>query len=185
MEEEWRTIEDFPYYEVSNMGNIRSKERDIVDSWGRHYHLPSKMMTIQIQIGKKDHYPQAMTTIADVNRKHHRLIVARLVAKAFIPNPDNLPQVNHKDENSLNNCVSNLEWCTSHYNNHYKDKIKRGGLNRRKLIDIYDSAMNFIETIKGAVEIEKKYNISRQSICDCCKGRHIFAKGYHFEYHPE
>ena len=183
--EEWKTIEDFPDYEVSNMGNVRSKDRDIIDTWGRHYHLTSKMMTIQIQVGKKDHYPQAMVTITDSNRKHHRLIVARLVAKAFIPNPNNLPQVNHKDENSLNNHVDNLEWCTSYYNIHYKDKIERGSYNKRLLIDVYDSSMNFIETIKGMVEVSKKYNVSKQFICDCCKGRHIFAKGYHFEYHPE
>ena len=52
--------------------------------------------------------------------------VHRLVAEAFIPNPEGLPQVNHKDEDKFNNCVDNLEWCTASYNNRYGTKISRG-----------------------------------------------------------
>ena len=52
--------------------------------------------------------------------------VHRLVAEAFIPNPEGLPQVNHKDEDKFNNCVDNLEWCTASYNNRYGTKIARG-----------------------------------------------------------
>ena len=52
--------------------------------------------------------------------------VHRLVAEAFIPNPEKLPQVNHKDEDKFNNCVENLEWCTASYNNRYGTKIARG-----------------------------------------------------------
>jgi hypothetical protein len=52
------------------------------------------------------------------NYKHYK--VHRLVAQAYIPNPDNLPEINHKDEDKTNNCVSNLEWCTKEYNLNYK-----------------------------------------------------------------
>ena len=59
------------------------------------------------------------------DNKQKTKLVHRLVAEAFIPNPGNLPQVNHKDENKDNNCVDNLEWCTNLYNSRYGTKIER------------------------------------------------------------
>jgi hypothetical protein len=55
--------------------------------------------------------------------KYYR--IHRLVAMAYLPNPNNLPQVNHKDENKQNNCLNNLEWCDAKYNNNYGTKIQR------------------------------------------------------------
>lgn len=72
-----------------------------------------------------DYYKQLVLT--DVYGKMHAILLHRLVAENFIPNPDNLPYINHKDEDPSNNCADNLEWCTMQYNNTYNDvHLKRG-----------------------------------------------------------
>lgn len=71
----------------------------------------------------------------DGTKKH--FLIHRLVAEAFIPNPLNLPCVNHRDENKTNNCISNLEWCTYEYNNNYgtrTEKIKKPSFNLGKTV---------------------------------------------------
>ena len=93
------------YYLISNQGDVKSVKRN-------------KILKCAIVCGYK-----CVNLYANGKNKMHK--VHRLVAEAFIPNPNNLPQVNHKDENKLNNCVENLEWCDSKYNNAYGTKGKR------------------------------------------------------------
>lgn len=69
--------------------------------------------------------------VTHINKKQKGYTIHRLVAEAFIPNPNNFPIVNHKDENPLNNNVDNLEWCTSSYNNTYNDIHIKNGIKRR------------------------------------------------------
>ena len=181
MNEEWRIIEEYPDYEVSNLGNVRSIDKDIIDSWGRKYHKQGQLLKIAIQLSKGN-YLQAMVSIYQ-NKKLHRLIVARLVAKAFIPNPDNLPQVNHKNENSLDNRAENLEWCTCQYNINYKTNIERRSRNKCRAIDIFDLDNNYIETLSSGVELSKKYHISRGMISYCCHEKIKSAKGFILKFH--
>lgn len=106
MEENWKIIDGtYRPYEVSNLGNVRSL--DFID---KSNHLRKGEM-LPKHLVRQYYY-------VNIDRKLMR--VHRLVANAFIPNPDNLPQVNHKDENKLNNCVDNLEWCTSKDNCNYR-----------------------------------------------------------------
>ena len=77
----------------------------------------------------KKHY---MEVNLSKNNKVTHYLIHRLVAQAFIPNPNNLPQVNHKDENRENNRVDNLEWCTAEYNTNYGTRALRQGISSGK-----------------------------------------------------
>lgn len=110
MEEIWKEIEGFKGYEVSSLGRVRS--------WritGRGRKPPQEAALKAFSRCRK--YLQVRMTSDEGVKKTCK--VHRLVAIAFLPNPRNLPQVNHKDENPENNEVTNLEWCTSEYNQIY------------------------------------------------------------------
>ena len=125
--------------------------------------------------------------------------VHRLVAEAFIPNPDNLPEVNHKDENKQNPHLDNLEWCTRKYNanygtmpermrEHIKKRIEDGfgeTTIKHKVVHQYDLCGNYIATYYSQKEAELKTGINRNNICDACKGRSRAAGGYIWSYTKE
>ena len=112
-DEEWKVIEESDKYMISNKGRFKSLRGQI-----------PRLMTLTRQ--KRGYY--YVSTMKDGKVKLYR--IHRLVAKAFLPNPLNLPEVNHKDGNTHNNDVSNLEWCTSEYN--HEDEAKRQGWKRRE-----------------------------------------------------
>lgn len=104
--EEWRYLEYAPDYLISNYGRVYSKRSGcVLKTW--YNHKGYKMVEIRIGFRKKAMY------------------IHRLVALAFIPNPYNYPEVNHKDEDKENNHVNNLEWCTSEYNSNYGTRNER------------------------------------------------------------
>lgn len=106
MKEIWKNIMGFNGYQVSNLGRVRSLKT--------------------YKILKQTTNSQGYKTLGLCKRsKISTFLVHRLVADAFIPNPDKLPCVNHKDENPSNNCISNLEWCSYKYNINYGTCIYR------------------------------------------------------------
>ena len=104
--EKWKDIKGFEgIYQVSNKGNIRSLDRTVIYSDGRKANFKGKEMSIS----DKTDYP-----LCKMNNKTYK--IHRLVAKAFIPNPKNKAEINHKDGDKHNNDVLNLEWVTREEN---------------------------------------------------------------------
>ena len=110
--ERWLPVVGFEgFYEVSNFGRVRAVERIVVGGHGtcnRKAEAKEKKLNVA-----KTGYP-VVNLYKD--NKYKQIPVHRLVAEAFIPNPNNYPVVNHLDGNKLNNNVSNLEWCTQQRN---------------------------------------------------------------------
>lgn len=105
--------------------------------------------------------------------------VHKLVAEAFIPNPNNLPQINHKDGNKINNCVENLEWCDNSYNqlHAFKHKLQKGEFNhpnsKLKYEEVVFIKENYKKGIKGcgARKLAKKFNVTPATIFAIIKGK--------------
>ena len=132
----WRRIKDFEEYEVNEIGQVRRN---------------SRILKPEIRTG---YYSVGLCK--NGKRVHKR--IHRLVAEAFLPNPDNLPQVNHKDENRLNNRVSNLEWCDNTYNSQYPNDLS-----------IY--CLDLDEYFRSATEASVHLGICRTSIVKACRGQ--------------
>lgn len=145
MLEEWRDVIGYEdSYEVSNLGRVRSKSRTITYKNGKVVHRKSRIKKPTID---KNFYPRVGL---QVNGVLTMKMVHRLVAEAFIPNPDNLPFVNHKDEDKTNPAVYNLEWCDNSYNVSYSNR----GSDRRSTKKSYNSGVVLKLSLTG-VEIAR------------------------------
>lgn len=121
MEEEWRDIIGYEgLYQVSNLGRVRSLDRTFIRSDGRLHNKQGRILT-----PGKNPRGYLFVNLSDINHKITPTRIHRLVVQTFIPNPECLPQVNHIDENKLNNSITNLEWCTNSYNTSYGTRNQR------------------------------------------------------------
>lgn len=171
LNEIWRPIKGYEgLYEVSNLGRVRS-----LDRWCSH-RRGKQLKKGKILLGGKD-YDGYRLVLLYKEGKRKTFKVHRLVAEAFIPNPNNLPQVNHKDENKLNNSVDNLEWCDAKYNSNYGTHLEKIS---KKVLQ-YDLEGNFIKEWQSTRECERN-GFSHTGISSCCRGKLKYYKGFIWRY---
>ena len=172
MQEEWRDIKDFEgLYQISNLGRVKSVARIV--KRGTNYKPVAERL---LKFGGKER--GSYFVILSKDGHTYTRYVHRLVAQAFLPNPNNLPVVNHKDENPLNDVVTNLEWCTWSYNNSYNDLRKRAAECKRKPILQYSKDGEFIREWSHAREASETLGISKRAIYECCVGRSKTSGGF-------
>lgn len=161
MIEIYKTIEEYPNYEISNMGNVRRKGRKMLKplfTKNTGYY----MVCLYNEFGAK------------------RVLIHRLVADAFLSNPNNYPVVNHINEDKTDNRVENLEWCTRSYNINYGTSINKIRKSKQKGCLQMDMEGNIIkewECIRVAQRTLKINNISK-----CCMGKMKTTGGYKWKY---
>lgn len=173
MEEVWKDIKGYEgLYQVSNMGRVKSLGR--VD--GSNHRLYEKILKLK----KRNNY---LGIDLHKNGELRTYSVHRLVAQAFIPNPNNLPQVNHIDENKINNQIDNLEWCTVLYNNTYGTRMERQIASKN--IPIYGFTNNpyYRKIWFSSISQAKDFiNGDQTGISHVLRGRYKTHKGWSFKY---
>lgn len=175
IEEIWKPIYGYENYQVSNTGLVKNNS-----SW--------KVLN-KNTIGKYHG-----VTLCKSSQHRKMQLIHRLVAKAFIPNPDNKPQINHIDGNKLNNHVSNLEWCTASENSIHSYKLglstpSKNNLgnfgakaHRRRAVIAYKKNGEFVGNYPTIRQAAKVFNISEGSIWNCINGRSKSGFGFIWKY---
>ena len=148
--EEWKQVVGF-------------ENRYLVSNTGKIYSILAQRI-LKTCISNKGY---ELVCLRNINGKRKQYSVHRIVATAFIPNPNCYPIVNHKDENKTNNIVNNLEWCDYSYNNtynHIHEKSTENLIKNNKPFYVYDSKMNFIGEFKNVRKFCREYNINKKKI---------------------
>lgn len=188
MEEIWKDIEGYEgLYQISSYGRVKSlnyQNRGVE----------------RVLVPKCNNSGRLWVELAR-DKKRKPMLIHRLVGMAFIPNPNNYPQINHIDENPKNNCVDNLEWCTAEYNiqyslhsprrhqlngerkhRGYKKKTDRVYKKRTQRIVQLDLSGNVVRVWDNLVSIRHETGWNDWHIEECCKGNRHKAKGYIWRY---
>lgn len=161
----WKNIESFEQYSVSDFGNVRNNITGRILKPRKHTSGYSRVILCK-------------------NKKHYDRYIHRLVAQAFIPNPNNLPEINHRDEDKLNNCVENLEWCDRAYQVNY-GTFKKRMIETQRISSKQSKSVKCIETGNIYISLhhaERETGILYTLICHALNGRQETAGGYHWEY---
>lgn len=168
----WKDIAGYDgVYQVSNMGRVKS------------FNKGKERILKQGKSGKK--YLQVCLC---KDNKHKWIKIHRLVAEAFLENPNNLPCINHKDENPSNNNVQNLEWCDMAYNNSYGSRLERATKSltnhpkKSKAVLQYSLDGNLIAEFPSTKEVERQFGFDQGGISACCLGKYKQMCGFKWYY---
>lgn len=158
----WKEIPNFSNYMVSNKGRVFAKERIVGNRYRGIIVKKSKLLSLSNCLG------YLICRLVDDKGKVHFCRVHRLVALAFIPNPENKPHINHKDGVKNNNVLENLEWCTDLENSQHAwsmglmpcgEKLKKSKLKESDVISIRTTERDI-----SLSKLAKKYGVSFQTI---------------------
>lgn len=167
--ENWKYIKDYEgLYQISDKGRVKSLN-----------YLHTRKERIMKLVRDNGGY---LIVCLRKNREKKNYKVHRLVAKSFLSNPQNLPQVNHKDENKENNCVDNLEWCDSKYNNNYGSRNQKVSEKKSKPVLQFTKDGKFVKTWKSTHDIQRNLGFSQSHISDCCLKKRKTAYNFVWKY---
>lgn len=172
----WKPIPQYEgLYEVSSYGVIKSlpKQRR-----GRNNSIVCHKERILVASDSHGYRSVSLTK----NEVHKTFSIHRIVATAFIPNPHNYKEVNHKDENKANNNASNLEWCTTRYNLNYGTYQKRKGLSNGKPVIQYSLDGSYVRAYRSLKEAAIMNGFKSSPISNCCVGRSKTSYGFIWKY---
>lgn len=177
----YKSIKGFDGYEISNKGNVKSLEKDLIrkSKLGKEYVYHQKESILKTRIDRDGYKLVNLWK----EGKSFTLKVHRLVAEAFIPNYNNYPIINHKDENPANNSVENLEWCNHSYNNSYGDAGYKRALKEGKPLIAYKDGVEVGRYI-SSYDAANSLGCSSGNIRAMLRGNEYpkTIKGYTFKY---
>jgi hypothetical protein len=189
-QEEWRDVVGFEgLYQVSNFGRVKSLDRWCIRSDGQRQRFSGVMMKAHANRGSgKRGQRKGRYLSVELSREHkHRFfLVHRLVLEAFVPNPDPkiYTQCNHKDENTHNNHVSNLEWCSPVQNINYGTRNERANSKIRKRVQMLSKNGEVLKEFCSTKDAERQTGVWSSSISCCCRNLPNFntAGGYRWQF---
>lgn len=175
----WKDITGYEgLYQVSNLGRVRSLTRKVSVIGKKN----SRVFIGKIKKDVREKKNGYLVVSLFRNGKSKRFFIHRVVANAFLSNPNDLPQVNHKDEDKTNNKVSNLEWCDAKYNTNYGSCIEKRIAPQRKRISQYTINGTYVQSFASMADVERMFGFNHSAICMCCKDFTKTTYGYKWKY---
>jgi len=170
----WKTYPEFDFIQGSNLGRVRTVDRIISNGKGTYVRKGRFLK-------QRDNGRGYMRSAFTVGGKTKSRYVHRIIAKTFLSNPDNLPEVNHRDNNPLNNNVSNLEWCSHEYNVAYREKYGKPSAEVSGR-PVYAVNLETLEILRFESQSEagRVLEVTQGNISGVVKGRYKQANGFWF-----